>query len=145
MAETFTALTGSVNIGGTAYAEVKSIRANLPDIQGVEEVRAFGNQSYVKRTRPEGVCDGTIDFVFQDDSLVYEFGSPTPDDPQGPISPLDYEWLNEGTGSYFRIRFASAYPNSVEFTQDRDGSLEGTISFQCAKKDTSWQLGSPLT
>jgi len=145
MAETFTALTGSVNIGGTNYAEVKSIRANIPDIAGIEEVRTFGNMSYVKRNRPESVTDGTIDFVFQNTDLIYEFGSPTPDDPMGPITPLDYEWLNEGNGSYFRIRFASAYPNSIDFSQDRDGSLEGTLSFQCAKKDVSFELGSPLS
>ena len=145
MAETFTALTGSVSVGGTAYAEVKAIRATIPDIQGVEEVRAFGNQVYIKRTRPEGVSDSTIDFVMQTDALPLEFGSPTPNDAVGPVCPIDYEWLNEEIGSYFRLRFASAYPTSVEFTQDRDGHLEGTLSFQTAKKDINFQYGSPLT
>jgi len=144
MPEVFTALTGSVKIGGTAYAEVKNIKANLPDIQKISEIRVFGNVSYTKRERPESVVDGTIDFVFQDPAIVYEFGSPTPDDPTGPITPIDYEWMNQETGSYWRIRFASAYPNTVEFTQDRDGSLEGTVTFQCAKKDVSYEFGSPL-
>jgi hypothetical protein len=145
MAETFTALTGSVLIGGTAHANVKAIRTTMPDIQGVEEVRVFGNNVYMKRTRPEGVCEATIDFVAESDAILFELGSPTPNDPQGPISPIDYQWLNEVTGSHFRIRFASAYPNNIEMTQDRDGHLEGTLTFQNAKKDTQIEFGSPLS
>lgn len=145
MAETLTALTGSVVIGGTHYAECRAIRATIPDIQGVEEVRAFGDQVYIKRTRPEGVAEGTIDFVTHDEAVVLEFGSPTPNDITGPISPIDYTWMDQDLGSFWRVRFASAYPNSVEFRQDRDGHLEGTLSFQCAKKDVEYFYGSPLS
>jgi len=138
MAETFTALTGSVLVGGTHYAEVRSIRATIPDMQGIEEVRTFGDGVYIKRTRPEGVGESTMDVVVDTIDFFYEFGSPTPNDPQGPITPVDYLWQNQETGSYFRLRFASVYPTSVEFRQDRDGHLEGTVTFQYAKKDVSY-------
>jgi hypothetical protein len=145
MAEVFTALTGSVLVGATHYACVKAIRTTMPDIQGIEEVRAFGDQAYIKRTRPEGVCEATIDFVTEDGDFILEFGSPTPNTPQGPISPIDYQWMNEATGSFFRIRFASAYPNSIDVNQDRDGYLEGTVTFQTAKSDMNFEFGSPLS
>lgn len=146
MAETLTALTGSVIVGGTHYAEVKAARLRVPDIQGIEEKRSFGDQAYIHRTRPEGVAEGEIDFITQDWGIMLEFGSPTPNDPQGPISPIDYTWENEETGSFFRIRFASAYPTTMpDVTQDRENNLEGTITFQCAKKDVAIFFGSPLS
>jgi len=138
MQEVFTRLTGSVLVAGTGYGEVRSLRATMPDLQGIEEIRTFGNTSYIKRTRPEGVCEGTFDFVFQNADLIYEFASPTPNDPQGPVSPVDFLWNHPVTGSWYRIRFASVYPNSIEQRQDTDGALEGTITFQCAKDDVSF-------
>lgn len=137
MAEVFTRLTGSVLVGGTGYGEARSLRATLPDIQGIEEVRAFGNVSYTKRTRPEGVCEGTFDFVFEDYDLLYEFGSPTPNDPQI-VTPLDFQWMHPVTASYFRLRFTSAFTNSIELRQDTDGHLEGTITFQSPKDEVNY-------
>jgi len=143
--ETFTALEGSLSVGGTHFAEVRSFRSPWSDLQGIEEVRVFGNKSYLKRTRPESVTEFTCDFVFDSMDLVYQFASPTPNDPQGPVTPVDYTSMNPVTGSFVRLRYASAYPTSVEWTQDRDGHFEGTVTCQCGKEDVIPFYGSPLT
>lgn len=141
--ETFTTRVGSFVVGTTLYANVRNMKASWPDLMKLEEVRTWGDNSYAKVTRPESVCDATVDFVAEDDRILYAFASPTPNNPLGPVLKCDWQWKHPKTASYFRIRYASVYPNNVDWSQDMDGHFGGTISFQCAKEDVAiWCSGS---
>ena len=141
--ETFTTRVGSFSVNGTLRAECRSMKASWPDLLKIEEVKTWGDNSYIKRTKPESVCDATVDFVADGDAFVYAFASPTPANPVEPVLKVDWQWKHPKTASYFRIRYASVFVNNIDWSNDMDGHLGGTVSFQCAKEDVAiWNSGA---